>query len=263
MIEHPSNPPRHKREERPEGLIIGRNAVLEALRSGRPIDTLFVVRGQKGGTLGPILAHAREAGIPIKETDPHKLDSMCGSAVHQGVAASAAAVPYASLEDVFHRAAQQGEPPFLVIAGEVEDPHNLGALIRTAEAAGAHGLILPKRRSASLTFAVGKASAGAVEYLPVVRVGNLAAAIEDLKKRGIWIYGADMDGANWCETDLTGPVALVVGNEGRGLGRLIRESCDGILSLPMRGKINSLNASVACGILMYEVARQRLGIRAK
>lgn len=252
-----------KREEKQEQFIIGRNAVTEALRAGRPVDAVYIARGQRGGALNVILALARENKLLVKETDPRKLDAMCGGAAHQGVVAVAAAVPYAQMEDLFRLAEERGEPPFLIIADEVEDPHNLGALIRTAEAAGAHGLIIPKRRAAGLTYAVGKASAGAVEYLPVARVGNLAAAIEDLKKLGVWIYGADMKGACWCETDLTGPVALVVGNEGRGLGRLIRESYDGILSLPMRGKINSLNASVAGGILMYEVARQRLEIRAK
>lgn len=251
------------REQGQEQLIIGRNAVTEALRAGRPVDAVYIARGQRSGALNVILALARENGLLVKETDPRKLDAMCGGAVHQGVAAVAAAVPYAQVEDLFRLAAERGEPPFFIIADEVEDPHNLGALIRTAEAAGAHGLIVPKRRAAGLTYAVGKSSAGAVEYLPVARVGNLTAAMEDLKKRGVWIYGADMEGACWCEADLTGPVALVVGNEGRGLGRLVRESCDGILSLPMRGKINSLNASVAGGILMYEIARQRLGIRAK
>lgn len=250
-------------EEKQQQLIIGRNAVAEALRSGRPVDAIHVARGQRGGALHVILAMARENGILVKETDPRKLDAMCGGAAHQGVAAVAAAVPYAQVEDLFRLASERGEPPFLIIADEVEDPHNLGALIRTAEAVGAHGLIIPKRRAVGLTYAVGKASAGAVEYLPVARVGNLAATMEELKKRGVWIYGADMQGACWCEADLTGPVALVIGNEGKGLGRLVRESCDGMLSLPMRGKINSLNASVAGGILMYEVARQRLGNRAK
>lgn len=252
-----------KREEKQEQFIIGRNAVIEALRAGRPVDAVYIARGQRGGALNVILALAREKNLLLKETDPRKLDAMCGGAVHQGVVAMSAAVPYAQMENLFRLAEERGEPPFLIIADEVEDPHNLGALIRTAEAAGAHGLIIPKRRAVGLTYAVGKASAGAVEYLPVARVGNLTSAIGDLKKRGVWIYGADMEGACWCETDLTGPVALVVGNEGKGLGRLIRESCDGILSLPMRGKINSLNASVAGGILMYEVARQRLEIRAK
>ena len=160
-------------------------------------------------------------------------------------------------------AEERGEPPFLIVADELEDPHNLGALLRTAECAGAHGVIVPRRRAAGLTYAVGKASAGAVEYIPVARVTNIAAALEDLKKRGLWIYGADMDGEPWCQCDLTGPVALVVGNEGSGISRLVKEKCDVMLSLPMQGNISSLNASVAAGVIMYEIARQRLGIRAK
>ncbi len=249
-----------KKAYNPEEIIIGRNAVNEALRSGRAIDRLLVAKGARTGTLVSILAIARERGIPVKEADARKLDALCGGAAHQGVLAQAAAHGYAELDDLFARAAERGEDPFFVIADEIEDPHNLGAIIRTAECAGAHGLILPRRRAVGLSYAVGKAAAGALEYLPVARVGNLASTIDELKKRGVWIYGADMDGSPWCRASLTGPIALVVGSEGRGVGRLIREKCDGILSLPMKGSISSLNASVAAGVLLYEIARQRAGL---
>lgn len=241
-------------------LIIGRNSVLEALRAGRAIDSLLVARGERSGSIGRILAECREKGIVIKEVDAKKLDFLCGRGNHQGVAAYAAAHAYACVADLLALAQQRGEAPFLIICDELEDPHNLGAIIRTAEAAGAHGVIIPKRHAASLSFAVSKAAAGALEYLPVARVGNLAATLDELKKQGLWIYGADMDGTPFGETDYSGPTALVIGSEGRGLGRLIKEKCDFIVSLPMKGKINSLNASVAAGILMYEIARQRAGL---
>lgn len=241
-------------------LIIGRNSVLEALRAGRAIDSLLVARGERSGSIGRILAECREKGIVIKEVDAKKLDFLCGRGNHQGVAAYAAAHAYACVADLLALAQQRGEAPFLIICDELEDPHNLGAIIRTAEAAGAHGVIIPKRHAASLSFAVSKAAAGALEYLPVARVGNLATTLDELKKQGLWIYGADMDGTPFCETDYSGPAALVIGSEGRGLGRLIKEKCDFIVSLPMKGKINSLNASVAAGILMYEIARQRAGL---
>ena len=249
--------------ERDNNLIIGRNAVSEALRSGRNIDTLLVVRGERNGSVGRIIAECKEKGVVIKEVDKKKLDFMCGQGNHQGIAAYAAVHEYSSVEDIFALAEERGEAPFIIICDELEDPHNLGAIIRTAETAGAHGVIIPKRRNASLTWAVGKASVGAVEYVPVARVGNLASTIDDLKKRGLWVYTADMDGQNWCETDFSGPVALVVGSEGNGVSRLIREKSDFVVSLPMKGKITSLNASVAAGILMYEVSRQRSGIKAK
>ncbi len=244
-------------------LIIGRNAVSEALKSERAIDTLLVVRGERNGSIGRIIAECKDKGIVVKEVDKKKLDFMCGQGNHQGVAAYAAVHEYAEVEDIFALAEERGEEPFIIICDELEDPHNLGAIIRTAECTGAHGVIIPKRRNASLTWAVGKASAGAVEYVPVARVGNLASTIEDLKKRGLWVYCADMDGSSWCQTDFSGGVALVVGSEGSGVSRLIKEKSDFVLSLPMRGKITSLNASVAASILMYEVARQRLGIKAK
>lgn len=248
---------------RREGLIIGRNAVMEALRSGRAIDGIYIAKGEHTGSLTAIVAKAHDLEIPVKETDGRKLDAMCGGAVHQGVAAAAAVKAYAELDDLFRAAENRGESPFFILADEVEDPHNLGALIRSAEAVGAHGIIIPKRRAVGLTYAVGKASAGAVEYLPVARVSNLAAAIDELKARGVWVYAADMDGEPWCQADLRGAIALVVGGENHGVGRLVREKCDGVLSLPMRGHVNSLNASVAGAILMYEVARQRLNLRAR
>lgn len=249
--------------ERDSNLIIGRNAVSEALRSGRNIDTLLVVRGERNGSVGRIISECKEKGVVVKEVDRKKLDFMCGQGNHQGVAAYAAVHEYSSVEDIFALAEERGEAPFIILCDELEDPHNLGAIIRTAETAGAHGIIIPKRRNASLTWAVGKASAGAVEYVPVARVGNLSSTIDELKKRGLWVYTADMDGQNWCETDFSGPVALVVGSEGNGVSRLIKEKSDFVVSLPMRGKITSLNASVAAGILMYEVSRQRLGLKAK
>ena len=252
-----------QRPERGEDIIAGRNAVAEALRAGRNIDSILVARGERSGSVAAIAAKARQKNIPVKEADPRKLDFLCGGAAHQGIVAVAAVVETVGLEDLFRRAEEKGEAPFFVIADEVEDPHNLGALIRSAEAAGAHGMIIPKRRAAGLTYAVGKASAGAVEYLPVARVTNLAAAIEEIQRRGVWVYAADMDGEPWCTADLTGALALVVGGEDRGVGRLIKEKCDGVLSLPMCGQVNSLNASVAGAILMYEAARQRLGLKAR
>lgn len=250
------------KQSRGADIIAGRNAVTEALRAGRTIDSLYVQRGERSGALQALIAKAKDAGAAIKEADSRKLDHLCGGANHQGVVAVAAVKEYASVEDLFQRAQERGEPPFFVICDELEDPHNLGAVIRTAECAGAHGVIIPKRRSVGLTWAVGKASAGAVEHLPVARVGNLPALLEELKTRGLWVYAADMDGSPWCQTDFSGPVALVIGSEGRGVGRLIKEKADFVVSLPLKGNINSLNASVAAGILCYEVARQRSGLQA-
>ena len=252
------------REQGPRGadLIAGRNAIAEALRAGRAIDSLYVQRGERSGALQALVKKAKEAGAAIKEADPKKLDYLCGGANHQGVVAVAAVKEYATVEDLFRRAQEKDEPPFFIVCDELEDPHNLGAILRTAECAGAHGVIIPKRRSVGLTYAVGKASAGAVEYLPVARVGNLPSLLEELKARGLWIYAADMDGSPWCQTDFTGPTALVIGSEGRGVGRLVKEKADFVVSLPLKGNINSLNASVAAGILCYEVARQRSGTKA-
>lgn len=232
-------------------VIAGRNPVSEALRSGRPVDKILVARGERTGAVVGILAKARAKEIPVKEVDRAKLDFLCGSAPHQGIAALAAAREYCTTEDIFACAEARGEPPFIVVLDEVEDPHNLGAIIRTAECAGVHGVIIPKRRSAGLSYTVGKASAGAVEYMRVARVANIAAVIDALKARGVWVYGADMNGNDYLQTDLSGACALVIGNEGKGLSRLVREKCDAIVSLPMNGQINSLNASVAAGILIY------------
>ncbi len=249
--------------EKRNDLLIGRNAVSEALRSDRAIDTLLVLRGERNGSVGRIIAECREKNIVVKEVDKKKLDYLCGQGNHQGVAAWVAAHEYSTVEDIFALAKERGEDPFIIICDELEDPHNLGAILRTAETTGVHGVIIPKRRNASLSWAVGKASAGAVEYVPVARVSNLASTVDELKKQGLWIYTADMDGSNWCETDFSGAVGLVVGSEGNGVSRLIKEKSDFVVSLPMRGKITSLNASVAASVLMYEVARQRLGIKAK
>lgn len=242
-----------------EDCIIGRNAVLEALRSGRSLDSVWIAKGERGGSLGVICALCRENGIPVKEADVRKLNSLGGNN-HQGVMAFAACKEYATLEDVFKKAEASGRPPFVIVCDELEDAHNLGAIIRSAEAAGCHGIIIPKRRAVGLTSTVYKTSAGAVEYMPVVRVSNVTDTLKHLKKRGLWVYGLDMDGTSWCQTDLSGPIALVVGSEGHGMTRLVKEQCDGIISLPMQGQINSLNASVACGIMMYEVVRQRLDL---
>ncbi len=238
-------------------IIIGRNAVSEALKSGREIDTLYVASGAKKGSVGVIIATARDAGAVVKEVDSRKLDAMCGGANHQGVAARAAVHEYADVDDILNFAEEKGEKPFVIVCDEIEDPHNLGAIIRTADACGAHGVIIPKRRGVSLTYAVGKSAAGALEYVPVARVSNLASCIDELKQKGLWVYAADMDGEPWDKVDYSGGVALVIGSEGKGVSRLVKEKCDFIVSLPMRGKINSLNASVAAGIIMYEVIKKR------
>jgi 23S rRNA (guanosine2251-2'-O)-methyltransferase len=221
---------------------------------------VWIATGERNGSINAIRAKCREAGVPIKDVDVRKLTAVGGNN-HQGVVAFAACKEYASVEDIFARAEEAGQPPFILVCDGLEDSHNLGAVLRSAEAAGCHGVIIPKRRSVGLNATVAKTSAGAVEYVPVARVANLTETLRRLKERGVWVYGLDMDGSMWCQTDLTGAVALVVGSEGHGISRLVREECDGILSLPMCGNINSLNASVACGIMVYEAARQRLGIK--
>lgn len=245
-----------------ENIIVGRNPVLEAVRSGREIDKLFVAKGLSGGTVAAIIAKCSAKGIVVKEVSSTKLDWLSGGANHQGVAVSIAAHSYSSVDDILNYANEKGEAPFIIICDEIEDPHNLGAIIRTAEACSVHGIIIPKRRAASLNATVAKAACGALEYMRVAKVTNLVAEIDALKEKGVWVYGADMDGENWCSGDYTGATALVIGNEGKGIGRLVAEHCDGMISLPMLGKINSLNASVAAGVLMYEVARQRTGTKA-
>lgn len=238
-----------------EQIIFGRNAVTEALLAGRAIDTVYIQKSAKG--LGKIIALAKEAGAVVKDVNDEKLASLVPEGKHGGVAAIAAAAEYASVEDILAAAKEKNEPPFIIIADEIQDPHNLGAIIRTAEAAGAHGVIIPKRRSAGLTATVLKTSAGAASWLKVARVSNLVDTINALKKEGVWIYGAEADGEPFYKANLSGPTALVIGSEGFGLGRLVRESCDMILSIDMYGKVNSLNASVSAGILMYEAVRYR------
>lgn len=244
-------------ENERRGLIIGRVAVEEALKSGREINSLLVAKSERGGSLGRLAGICRERGVPVKEVDRRKLDGLCGSGNHQGVAAWAAIKEYSSVEKILKNAEDGGEAPFLIICDGIEDPRNLGAIIRTAEACGAHGVIIPKRRCASLTYTVGKASAGAVEYLPVARAPNIASLLDDLKEKGFWIYGADTGGERWDSLDYSGPVALVIGSEGGGISRLVREKCDFIASIPMKGKINSLNASTAAGIIAYEIFKRR------
>lgn len=250
-------------DERESQLVFGRNAVLEAIKAGASIDKLYVAPVEQKGSLGKIISLAKAQGIPVKDVTGQKLDAMTGNQAHQGVAATIAAAAYSTMEDIWKTVREKDEKLFLIIADEIEDPHNLGALIRTAECCGAHGIVIPKRRSAGLSPTVYKSSAGAVSHLPVVRVANISALVDELKKEGVWFYCADMEGKTWCQTDFGGHVALVVGSEGNGVGHLIKEKCDFTVSLPMMGKITSLNASVAGGILMYEITRQRLGIKAK
>lgn len=238
-------------------IICGRNPVLEAVRSGREIDRLLVAHGVAGGSVTAIIAKCKAKGILIKEISPQKLDYYCGGANHQGVAVMYAAEEYSTPEEILETAKQRGEKPFIIICDEIEDPHNLGAIIRTAEACGVHGIIIPKRRSASLNATVAKSASGALEYMKVARVTNIANTIDFLKENGVWVFGADMDGDDFTKTDFDTPCALVIGNEGKGIGSLTAKKCDGIVSLPMLGKINSLNASVAAGVLMYEVIRKR------
>lgn len=241
-----------------EDLIEGRNAVIEALRAGRSIDKIYIAKGETDKTLGHIASKARDAGVVVVEADRRKLDAMSVTHAHQGVIAIAAVRSYCTVEDILAVAAERGEPPFVVVCDEISDPHNLGAILRSAYCAGAHGVVIPKRRSAGLTGIVDKTSAGAAEHMAVARVANLPAALRDLKERGLWVYGtaADAKASLW-ETDFTGPVCLVIGSEGDGLGRLVAENCDFLVSIPMRGSLDSLNASAAATVLMYEVLRQR------
>ena len=250
--------PMRERDAEADGLIEGRNAVTEALRAGTPIDKIFIARGETDKTLGHIASTARAAGVVVVEADRRKLDYMSATKAHQGVIALAAVREYASVEDILSAARERGEAPLLVVCDEISDPHNLGAIIRTAECAGAHGVIIPKRRSVGLSAVVGKASAGALEYLPVARVSNLVSTIRDLQKAGVWVFGTAADGDTGLYTaDLKGPAAIVIGNEGEGMSRLVSEACDFKVSIPMHGRISSLNASNAAAILLYEAVRQR------
>mgnify|MGYP005944717651 FL=1 len=238
--------------------IEGRNAVLEAFRSGKTIDKLFVLDGCQDGPVRTIVREAKKYDTIINYVAKERLDQMSETGKHQGVIAYAAAYEYAEVEDMLKLAEEKGEPPFLFLLDGIEDPHNLGAIIRTANLAGAHGVIIPKNRAAGLTATVARTSAGALNYTPVAKVTNLAKTIEDLKKEGLWFVCADMGGTTMYDLDLKGPIGLVIGNEGEGVGRLVKEKCDMIASIPMKGDIDSLNASVAAGVLAYEIVRQRL-----
>ena len=258
-------PMRERKTPRPEpmaeadGVIEGRNAVIEALRAGTAIDKIYLAKGETDAALGHIASTARGKGIVVVECDRRKLDGMSRTHSHQGVIAIAAVREYATVEDILNAAREKGEPPLVVVCDELSDPHNLGAVIRTAECAGAHGVIIPKRRSAGLTAVVAKSSAGAVSYLPVARVPNIPALLKDLKKRGIWVFGAAAEGTvPLYGADFKGAAAIVIGSEGDGMTRLVRESCDFLVSIPMKGRISSLNASAAAAILLYEALRQRL-----
>lgn len=248
-----------RQAEDDETMIEGRNAVTEALRAGTAIDKLYVARGDTDRTLRQIVSQAKEAGIVVVDADHRKLDAMSTTHAHQGVIAVAAARAYASVEDILAAAKERGEKPLIVVCDELSDPHNLGAVIRTAECAGAHGVIIPKRRSAGLTAVVAKTSAGAVSYLPVARVPNIPALLEELQQQGVWVFGTAADGTTALyDADLKGPAAIVIGNEGSGMSRLVAEKCDFLVSIPMKGHISSLNASAAAAILLYEAVRQRL-----
>lgn len=238
-------------------IIAGRNPVMEAIRSGRSIESILVAKGERSGSVVAIIAKAKQKNIPVKDVDSKKLDFLAKGVNHQGIVAQCAVKEYSTLEDIFALAEERGESPFIIVLDKIEDPHNLGAIIRTAECAGAHGVIIPERRSAGLSYTVEKTSAGALEYMPVVRVKNISAVLQKLKDKGIWVYGADMDGEHYKKVNFDGAVALVIGNEGKGISPLVAKDCDVIVSLPMNGKINSLNASVAAGILMYEIADKR------
>ena len=256
--EHKKEFPKREREDAPENMLEGRNAVTEALSAGRTIDKLFVADGDTDRALARICAMAKQAGAVVVPTDRRKLDYMSATGAHQGVIAMVAAHDYASIDDILKKAQDAGEPPLIVICDELSDPHNLGAIIRTAECAGAHGIIIPKRRSVGLTAVVGKASAGALEYMPVARVSNITAAIDTLKKAGVWVYGTAAEGdTTLYKADLKSAAAIVIGNEGEGMSRLVSERCDFKVSIPMKGSISSLNASAAAAIMLYEAVRQR------
>lgn len=241
-----------------DGVIEGRNAVIEALRAGENIDKIFILKGETDKTLGHIASKARAAGIVVVDADRRKLDNMSRTHAHQGVIALAAVREYVSVESILQAAEAKGEKPLLVICDEISDHHNLGAIIRTAECAGAHGVVIPKRRSAGLTAVVAKTSAGAVAHVPVARVPNIPSLLKDLKKQGVWVFGTAANGTtNLYEADLKGAAAIVIGSEGEGMTRLAEENCDFLVSIPMRGKLNSLNASAAAAILLYEAVRQR------
>ncbi|MED5019928.1 23S rRNA (guanosine(2251)-2'-O)-methyltransferase RlmB [Paenibacillus chibensis] len=242
-----------------EEIIGGKHSVIEALKSGRTINKIWIAEGAQKHLTQPIIIEAKKLGIIIQQVDKRKLDQLAPGVQHQGVVAQAAPYAYAEVEDILLAAENKGEPPFILLLDEIEDPHNLGSILRTADCTGVHGVIVPKRRSAQVTATVSKTSAGAAEYVPVARVTNLGQTIDSLKEKGIWVVGTDVSAAQGIyETNVfDGPVAIVIGNEGKGMGRLIREKCDVLIKLPMNGQINSLNASVAAGVVMYEVLRRR------
>lgn len=255
--------PAEKRRPMPEaeadGIIEGRNAVIEALRAGTAIDKIYLAKGETDKTLGHIASKARDAGIVVVEADRRKLDNMSRTHAHQGVIALAAVREYATVESILQSAADRGEAPLLVVCDEISDPHNLGAILRTAECAGAHGVIIPKRRSAGLTAVVAKTSAGAVSHIPVARVPNITALLKQLKEEGVWIFGTAMNGTtSLYSADLKGPAAIVIGSEGSGMSRLVAQECDFTVSIPMKSDLDSLNASAAAAILLYEAVRQRM-----
>lgn len=246
--------------EAAENMLEGRNAVQEALAAGRPIDKLYIAAGETDRALARLAAMAKEAGAAVVETDRRKLDQLSATGAHQGVVAMVAAHAYATVDEILENAKSRGEAPLIVLCDDLSDPHNLGAIIRTAECAGAHGVVIPKRRSAGLTSIVAKTSAGAVSYVPVARVPNIPALLEQLQKEGVWVFGTAAEGtSDLYSADLKGPAAIVIGSEGDGMTRLVREKCDFLVSIPMKGKISSLNASAAAAILLYEAVRQRLG----
>ena len=254
--------PAHEHVER-EGVqevvdfVFGRHAVVEALQTPDRVNRVFIQEGTSGRDAAKVIELAREKGIQVQTVPKTKIEDLVGNAVHQGLVASIAAYEYADLEDVFKKAEEKGEDPFIVILDGVEDPHNLGSILRTADATGVHGIIIPKRRSASLTATVAKASTGAIEHVPVVRVTNLTQTSEQLKARGIWVFGTDMDGTDYRKWNTSGPLAIVMGNEGKGVSRIVKESVDEMVTIPMVGHVQSLNASVASALMMYEVFRNR------
>lgn len=249
----------HKDKHGNENMIEGRNAVLEALRSGKPVDKLFVLDGCQDGPVRTIVREAKKHDTLVQFVDKERLTQLSQTGRHQGVIAYTAAYEYAQVEDMLALAKERGEDPFLILLDDIEDPHNLGAIIRTANLAGAHGVIIPKRRAVGLTATVAKTSAGAINYTPVAKVANLTKTMKELKEKGLWFVCADMGGESMYKLNLTGPIGLVIGNEGEGVSRLVKETCDFVASIPMKGDIDSLNASVATGVLAYEIVRQRLG----
>lgn len=250
-------PPRPSDDEAVPGIVFGRNEVRELLRSGRSVDKLFVRRGELQGSVNLIVGEASERGIPIIEVEKEKLDRLCGGGVHQGVAAMAAEKEYCTIEDILNIARERGEAPFIVICDGIEDPYNLGALIRCAECAGVHGVVIPKRRSVGLTPTAAKASAGAIEHMAIAKVTNIASAIDDLKEAGVWTYAAEAGGENIYTTDIDRPAAFVLGSEGNGVSRLVKEKCDFVISIPMYGKVNSMNVSTAAAVILTEAAHRR------